>query len=74
MSPTGRVALSSGFGAALGAFGGFLISWGISAAAGAAPQTRTRDTAISFGIAAGAVAGAAALSSYTEHKQLASGA
>ncbi|MDE2022185.1 MAG: hypothetical protein KGI71_04745 [Patescibacteria group bacterium] len=73
MSPTSRVALSSGFGAALGAFGGFLVSWGLSAAVGAAPQTRTRETTVILGIAAGAVAGAAALSSYTEHKQLAAG-
>ena len=70
MSPTGRVALSSGFGAALGAFAGFVAAWGVSAAAGAAPQTRTRDTAISFGIAIGAVAGAAGLGALVEHKQL----
>lgn len=71
MSPTAQVATSSGLGAAVGGFVGFLLALAGSAVAGAGPMTRGRTTAISLGIAAGAVAGAALGGAMQEKKELA---
>ena len=71
MSPTAQVATASALGAAVGAFGGFLLALVGSAIAGAGPMTRGRTTAVALGLAAGAVGGAAIGGAMQEKKELA---
>lgn len=70
MTPTAQLAVSSGFGAAVGGLLGFLVALGGSAVAGAGPMTRGRSTAMLLGVAAGATAGAALAAGLQERKEL----
>lgn len=73
MTPTRRVALSSGAGALVGALAGGLLSLAGAAVAGAGPSTKSREMAVVFGVAVGAALGSASLGAYVEHKELAAG-
>ena len=74
MSPTAQLAVSSGFGAAVGGLLGFLVALAGSAVAGAGPMTRGRTTAVALGIGAGAAAGAALAAGLQEKRELSAGA